>query len=149
MFPSPPWRARERETRLAHARSIVDEVVSRARRSKIRSPIMLSLESADLTDEQISAEILGLLIAGHHTTGATISWIAQHLALDPTISDMIALEADAMLDALEAGDAGALRRAPLSLAFVREILRLYPAGWWTSREVMGKVTIGGKTFRAG
>ena len=149
ILPQLPRKARERAARLAQARQIVDLVVARARGNKDKSDIIVALEAAGLSDEQISAEILGLLIAGHHTTGATIAWLIYHLAIDPAIADMIALEADATLPGVEAGDATALRHAPLSLAYVREILRLYPAGWWTSREVLKPTEIGGKQFRAG
>ena len=149
ILPQAPWKAREREGRLNHAREIVDMVVARARTNKQKSAIILALESAGLTDRQISTEILGLLIAGHHTTGATITWILYHLALDPMIAEMIALEADSALPGLELGDATALRHAPLSQTYVREILRLYPAGWWTSREVARPTTVGGKSFRTG
>ena len=149
ILPQSPRKARDRAARLAQARQIVDLVVTRARANKDKSDIIVALEAAGLSDEQISAEILGLLIAGHHTTGATIAWLLYHLALDPAIADMIALEADATLPGAEAGDATALRHAPLSLAYVREILRLYPAGWWTSREVLKPTSIGGKAFRVG
>ncbi len=149
ILPQSPWKAQERERRLKDAREIVDMVVARARTKKKKSAIILAFESAGFSDQQISAEVLGLLIAGHHTTGATITWILYHLALDPMIAEMIALEADATLPDLELGNAAALRHAPLSDAYVKEILRLYPAGWWTSREVKRATTIGGKAFRKG
>ena len=149
MLPQVPWKAKARQQRLEGAREIVDMVVARARTKKQKSGIMSAFESSGFTDQQISAEVLGLLIAGHHTTGATISWILYHLALDPMIAEMIALEADATLPDLEQNNVAALRHAPLSEAYVKEILRLYPAGWWTSREVKRATTIGGKAFRKG
>lgn len=149
ILPQMPWKSTERAQRLSHARQIVDLVVARARTHKDRSDIIQALEDAGLSDEQIGAEILGLLIAGHHTTGATISWILYHLAVDPMIAEMIALEADAALPSVEIGEVMALRHAPLSLAYVKEILRLYPAGWWTSREVRQPTVIGGKQFKTG
>ena len=54
-----------------------------------------------------------------------------------------------MLSEITAGDATALRRAPLSLNFVREVLRVYPPAFWTTREVYKPTTIGGKRFRVG
>lgn len=149
VLPRMPWTARERTRRLEHARRIVSLVVSRARAGKERSDIIAALEDAGLSEDEIGAEILGLLIAGHHTTGATIAWLLYHLAIDPMIADMIALEADTVLSTIEKGDAAALRHAPLSMAYVREILRIYPPGWWTSREVFKPTTIGPRSFREG
>lgn len=142
ILPTMPWRTRSREARLQHARDVVALVVKRARAHKNCSGLLGALEDAGLSDEAITAEIVGLLIAGHHTTGASISWLLYHMAADPAIAEVIGAEADMVLGDLENGDAGALRRAPLSLAYVKEILRLYPAGWWTSREVKTDVTLG-------
>jgi len=149
ILPQAPWKANARLRRLDGARAIVDMVVTRARTKEQKSAIISAFDSSGFTVQQISAEVLGLLIAGHHTTGATISWILYHLALDPMIAEMIALEADATLPDLEQNNVAALRHAPLSEAYVKEILRLYPAGWWTSREVQRATTIGGKAFRKG
>ncbi|MEM8626326.1 MAG: cytochrome P450, partial [Pseudomonadota bacterium] len=43
----------------------------------------------------------------------------------------------------------ALAAADLSLRFVKEILRLYPAGWWTTREVAMPTTMGERQFKRG
>ncbi len=149
LWPAMPWTSRKRTQQLDHARSIVSLVVTRARANDQRSGLLRALEEAELSDTEIDAEILGLLIAGHHTTGATMGWLFYHLAVDPSISEIIALEADTVLDDLENGDASALRRAPLSLAYVKEVLRLYPAGWWTSREVLKPLAIGNHSFKRG
>lgn len=149
VVPAWPWAAAARKRRLDEARRIVDLVVKRARRSENCSALLTALEEAGLSDEEINAEILGLLIAGHHTTGASISWLLYHMAADPAIAEMIGAEADQVLDDLEAGDGNALRKAPLSLAYVKEILRLYPAGWWTSREVKTPIVLAGEKLRRG
>lgn len=149
VLPTMPWTTRSRETRLAQAREVVDIVVRRARRHENCSGLLAALEEAGLSDEAISAEIVGLLIAGHHTTGASITWLLYHMAADPAIAEVIGAEADIVLEDIEAGDAGALRRAPLSLAYVKEVLRLYPAGWWTSREVKQPLKLGETALRTG
>lgn len=149
IVPVMPWRTKAREARIAHAREVVDLVVRRARTHKNASGLLAALEAAGLDDQLIADEIVGLLIAGHHTTGASITWLMYHMAADPAIAAIIADEADGVLDDLEAGDASALRRAPLSLAYVKEVLRLYPAGWWTSREVMKPVRLGEHDLKVG
>ena len=147
--PRTPWARKKRATRLAYAREIVSMVVRRARQNEKRSEILKGLEGAGLSDQDIETEMLGLLIAGHHTTGASFGWLIYHLVKDPEIGEMIALEADEILPAIEANEPNALKKAKLSEAYVHEILRLYPAGWWTSREILQPLEIQGKKFKAG
>lgn len=149
VWPRLPWTADARRQRLQHARDIVHSIVGRARASEHKSPLLAALEAAGLDDEEINAEILGLFIAGHHTTGSTIAWILYHMAIDPSIADTIALEADLVMSRLERNEISALKQAPLSLALVNEVLRLYPAGWWTSREFLRTTVVDGKKFKAG
>ncbi len=149
IWPRLPWKADARRQRLQHARDIVHSIVRRARASEDKSALLAALEAAGLDDEEINAEILGLFIAGHHTTGSTIAWMLYHMAIDPSIADTVALEADLLMSRLERNEITALKEAPLSLALVNEVLRLYPAGWWTSREFVRKTVIDGKRFRAG
>lgn len=139
-----------RETEQLHAaRQTIELVLRRVRASPQKSGVIRGLEAAGLDDEALAAEVLGLLIAGHHTSGATMGWLVHHLAEDPELAEMIAIEADETLDSLEGNDDARLKQATLSHAFVSEILRLYPAGWWTSREVFAPVELGGKDFAVG
>jgi cytochrome P450 len=148
-MPRLPWEARKHADRLSYARFVIVQVVKRVRSSEKRSGVIRGLEEAGLNDEDISAEVLGLLIAGHHTTGATMGWLLHHLAVDPEIAEMIGIEADQAMQKLEENDVTALKQAPLSEAYISEILRLYPAGWWTSREVFEPIEINGQKFRVG
>lgn len=148
-LPRWPKEMRREVERLEHAAKVIALVVGRARANENRSGVIRGLEDSGLDDQSIISEILGLLIAGHHTTGATMGWIIHHMAEDPEIAEMIALEADEILPALERNDATSLKDAPLSHAFISEILRLYPAGWWTSREIYRPVEIGNKRFGVG
>lgn len=149
IWPRLPWKAQARRQRLEHAREIVNSIVTRARASQHKSGLLSALEAAGLSDEEINAEILGLFIAGHHTTGSTIAWILYHLSIDPSVADTIALEADLVMSSLERNEIAALKQAPLSLAVVNEVLRLYPAGWWTSREFRRPTVVDGKKFKTG
>lgn len=149
LMPRWPGGDKRRCERIDYARKVVSLVVKRVRTKESRSEIIKGLEQSGLSDQQIDDEILGLLIAGHHTTAASFGWMLYYLATDPELAEMIALEADAVLPAIEDNDQKALGSASLSQTFVKEILRLYPAGWWTSREAFAPVTIGGQKFQAG
>lgn len=148
-MPRWPGELRRETQHLDHARLAIATVVKRVRASEGKSAVIRALEEAGMTDEEIADECVGMLIAGHHTTGATMGWLIHHMAEDPEIAEMIALEADEVLSTLERNDATRLKNAPLSDAFVREILRLYPAGWWTSREVYKPVEVEGRRFQTG
>lgn len=144
-----PWKAKARKARIDHAKSIIALVLDNVRRKGKRGPLLESMEAAGLDETEIVSEFLGLFIAGHHTTGATIGWMLYHLARDPQIGEMIALEADAALSRIEEGAIDALKKAPLSEAFAQEVMRLYPGGWWTSREALTEVEIAGRRFKRG
>lgn len=149
ILPLTPWAAKERNERLAHAWNVLTMVVDRARKHENKSGILAALEAAGLTDEEIKCELLGLLIGSHHTTAAAVGWVMYHLAEDQAIADIVAAEADEVLADLEAGDTLALRRAPLSLAFVKEVLRLYPSAHWIAREVHRNCRIENAVFKKG
>jgi cytochrome P450 len=144
-----PGQMRRETQKLDDARETIEFVIRRVRASEHKSDVIKGLEAAGLDDEALAAEVLGLLIAGHHTTGATMGWLIHHLADDPALAEMIAIEADEVLGSLEENDDARLKQAQLSHAFVSEILRLYPAGWWTSREVFKPLEIAGKKFAVG
>lgn len=144
-----PWKAKARAARIDHAKRIVAFILNEVRRKGEPGPLLTSMEDAGLDETEIVSEFLGLFIAGHHTTGATIGWMLYHLAKDPHIGEMIALEADEILTRIEEGEIDALKKAKLSEAFAQEVMRLYPGGWWTSREVLKQVEIAGRQFRPG
>lgn len=149
VFANLPWKAKAKATRIREARDIVAMITAKARKTASPSSLLASMEAGGLSDEEIVSELLGLFIAGHHTTGATIGWMAYHLACDHEIGEMLALEADGVLGQLEQGNVGALKDAPLSEAFAKEVMRLYPGGWWTSREALVDLEIEGRRFRKG
>jgi len=148
-LPRWPGELRRETQLLEEARETIKFVIRRVRASEHKSDVVRGLEAAGLDDEALAAEVLGLLIAGHHTTGATMGWLIHHLAEDPELAEMIAIEADEVLGGLEENDDARLKQAQLSHTFVSEILRLYPAGWWTSREMFKPVEIDGKKFTVG
>src|SRR5260221_10256913 len=111
--------------------------------------MLRDLEALGLNDRELRDEILTLLLAGHHTTGSTAASLLYHMPAQPPVMDAIADEAAECL-----GDDGELRaeavkRADVSATLVKEVCRLYPSAWWTSREVMAPVTTGGRDLKVG
>ena len=138
-----------RKKRRSFAKLAMSTVVDRLRDKARTSSALRDFEVLGLSDDDLRDEILTLLLAGHHTTGAAAAWVLYHMAADPALMDAIAEEADDCLD--EGGElrADAVRHAELSATLVREVCRLYPGAWWFSREVAQPVTISGHDLKPG
>ncbi len=141
VLPLPPWKARARWRKRELARRMIDAVVTRVRARAASSTAVGALINLGLTDVEIRDEIVTMLLAGHHTTGSAAAWILYYLGTVPGLAEELAAEAEASSD-----DAGELRpeilpRAAKSLAFVREVLRLYPSAHWFSRDVKTDFTV--------
>lgn len=149
IVPLSPWARYARNRKRAFARKAMSLIVRRVRSHAHDASVLRALESAGLNDEDLSNEILTLLITGHHTTGASATWLLYHLATEPGLADAIAAEAATVSDWNGEIRPDRLKNAPLSLALVREVLRLYPSGWWFSREVRKTIEIGGRKLKRG
>lgn len=149
MLPLWPWESLRRKKARAAGREVLLGIVSRLRRRAAATSAMRALDEIGLTDAELADEVLTLLLAGHHTTGSNFSWILHRLAHDPDLTAAIRHEAGAVAN--EVGDltAESLKHAPLSLAFCKEVLRLYPSSWWFARETQVDLTIGGRDLPKG
>lgn len=105
-------------------------------------------DGSALSDEDISAEALTILLAGHDTTAHTLTWAVYLLSQRPEIQDAIAAEVRAVAGdrALVAAD---LPRLSLVDRVVRETLRLYPPAWWADRAPTSAVELAGYDVPAG
>jgi cytochrome P450 family 135 len=89
-----------------------------------------------LTDAELRDELMTMLVAGHETTAAALSWAFERLARHPEVTDRIAdpaADGDPYLDAVIRE---VLRQRPLVPALVRKLVEPaalggygFPAGW--------------------
>ncbi|MBM6594589.1 cytochrome P450 [Microvirga pudoricolor] len=149
VVPLSPWAAYARNQRRAFARKAMNVVVQRVRAHAHDTSILRALETLGLSDEELSSEVLTMLLTGHHTTGSAAAWLLYHMATEPGLADAVAAEASSVTDWNGEIQADRLKNAPLSLALVREILRLYPSAWWFSREVKRPLEFGGRKLKRG
>lgn len=149
IFPRMPIRYFRDRLELKRSREIMSVVVDRVRSRATSTSLLRSLESLNLTADELRDEILLLLLAGHHTTGNAAAWVLYFLATEPGLADKIRNEAQTL--ATESGEVDPLRlpRAEFSLCLARETLRLYPPFYWFSREVKRPVELGGRMLRKG
>lgn len=136
--------------------AVVDRMIQARRTGGDRGDILSMLvfakdtegNGAAMSDEHIHDEAVGLLIAGHETTGGTLSWAWWLLAQHPEIAAKLRQE---VLDAVgdrqpEVADLPKLKYAEGVFA---ETLRLYPSAMALVRQAKTPVVMAGYTIPAG
>jgi len=128
---------------------LVAELIERRRREPEEHFDFLSMlmatrdrDSGDaMSDKELIDEVLTLIVAGHETTAAALTWTWYLISQHPAAAAQLQSEADAT-----AGDTLALDAAE-SLTFthqvVQEALRLYPPGWLITRRTLEADELGG------
>ncbi len=149
ILPMSPWARAARDRKRRFARETMSMIVKRVRSHAHDASVLRALESAGLSDQELSDEVLTLLITGHHTTGSSAAWIMYHLATEPGLADAVAEEAALVSDWSGEIKPERLKNAPVSLALVREVLRLYPSAWWFSRETKKTMEFAGRKLKRG
>jgi cytochrome P450 len=99
-------------------------------------------------EKQIRDEVMTLLLAGHETTAATLTWTWYLLSQHPEVERRLQSEVDEVLG----GGRPTLADVP-RLVYTRmvvdEVLRLYPPVWLLPRKAVGDDRLGGYLIPAG
>jgi cytochrome P450 len=148
-LPRSPWQKRKDERTRSEALKSIAFIISKVRASANESSVLKALEGLGLDEEEIRDEIATMIIAGYHTTGAAISWLLYYLSHEKGAVEAIRAEYGRISDGTEEPDPRKLATATASLNFVKEVLRLYPSAWWTTREFKTTAEIGGITVKRG
>ncbi len=149
VLPLTPWAARKRRRMRERSREAMQAIVARVKNRVSDTSAMRVLTGLQLSDEALSDEIITLLVAGHHTTGSCLAWTLYHLANEPDLAEAIQAEGARVSNGDGELDAASLKSAEVSLAFTKEILRLYPAAWWFARDVRKDASVEGVDLKAG
>jgi cytochrome P450 len=101
-----------------------------------------------MTERQLRDELVTLLLAGHETTGAALTWAGWLLACYPEIQERLAASVGEVLGPRPATfhDLPVLRF--VEMAF-KEAMRLHPPVYFFSREVADPVEVAGYLMRPG
>jgi cytochrome P450 len=105
-------------------------------------------DGSALSDDDICAETLTMLFAGHDTTAHTMTWAWYLLTQNPSVLDALTEEVRSAIGEREVSFDD-LPRLPLSDRVVRETLRLYPPAWYADRVSMQDTELGGFRIPAG
>ncbi len=134
---------------------LVAELIDRRRREPEERYDFLSMLMASrdrdtggaMSDKELIDEVLTLIVAGHETTAAALTWTWYLVSQHPEAQAELQAEADRT----DAGQALRLDAAE-SLAFthqvVQEALRLYPPGWLITRRTIEPDELGGYPIAA-
>jgi long-chain acyl-CoA synthetase len=101
-----------------------------------------------LNPEQLLDEIMMLLVMGHMTTAAAITWVLVLLARHPPVEERVRAELAAVVGERPAGFAD-VQRLVYTRMVIEETLRLYPPSWSFSRQALADDEIGGYRIPAG
>ena len=129
---------------------LVQELISRRRQTSEEHFDFLSMLMATrdretdqpMSDKELIDEVLTLIVAGHETTAAALTWTWYLVSQHPETQAQLQAEADRA-----GGDQTLGLDAAESLAFthqvVQEALRLYPPGWLITRRSLEADELGG------
>jgi len=158
ILPTAAWAPTPLNLRLRSTRHRLDvisaELIAQRRARGRLSPagshgddLLGLLLDSDLTDSEISDELVTMVIAGHETVAAALAWTLMLLAEHQPAQDRVRAEL--------AGHPGPVpmlghkNRLPWTRAVVDEALRLFPPAWAISRRSQQADVIGGHAVPAG
>ena len=122
------------------------ELIARRRGAGAAGDDLLSvlIRHPELDDDDIRDQLLTMLIAGHDTSTAQLSWVLYLLGSHPDVMRKLTAEIDSALDAAgPAPSAEKLRSLKYLDAVLKETLRLYPPIHVGNRRAAADVDLGG------
>jgi len=140
---------------IARLNRLVLEIVARRRaeggdRGDLLSMLLATRDEdgSALTDDDICAEALTLLVAGHDTTANTLTWAWHLLTQNPEVQEALYQEVQRVVGerALTPED---LPKLPLVEQVIHETLRLYPVIWIGDRVPQQDIELGGYAIPKG
>lgn len=160
IFVPPAWLPTRTNKRAAQSLDTINQTVLgfiRERRAggedkgDLLSMLLLARDDdgkGGMTDKQARDEAFTLFVAGHETTANTLTWAWWLLSQHPEMRERFHRELDTVL-AGRAPTAQDLTNLPYLDQIVKETLRVRPPVWFTSRESIEAVEIGGALLKKG
>jgi cytochrome P450 len=95
-----------------------------------------------MADKELIDEVLTLIVAGHETTAAALTWTWYLVSGHPEVAERLRAEAD-QTSADEVLGLGAAEAMSYTHQVLQESLRLYPPGWLITRRSIDADELGG------
>ena len=158
ILPTAEWAPTRTNLRLRSARRRLDTVTAQLmaeRRARPPAPgavphgddLLGLLLDSGLTDREVRDELVTMVIAGHETVAASLTWTLMLLAEDREAQERVRDELAALpgpVSLLDHRD-----RIPWTRAVIDEALRLFPPAWVISRRSDRDDVLGGVEVPAG
>jgi cytochrome P450 len=96
-----------------------------------------------MDERQLRDELMTLFMAGHETTANALSWTVYLLSQDDGVQQKLHAEITAVLAGRPSLGPADMGRLPYARNVLLEGLRLYPPGWFTGRNALTDVPLGG------
>jgi cytochrome P450 len=109
--------------------------------------IMASIENENISLQDISDEVITMLLAGHETTANTLSWCIAHMTQDKDYWDLL-MEESGKID-YEGSLVHCIKDWDVSKFAINEALRLYPPVWFSPRKAIVDTIVGDFLIKAG
>ncbi len=100
------------------------------------------------SDDELRAELGGIIFAGHETTASALSWTFHLLAQNPAAEAQLHAEVDRVLQG-RAPTLADLPQLQYTSQVFQEALRIYPPAWITSRQALNADQFGDYGLPAG
>lgn len=140
---------------IATIRQIVNNIIQERRRQDTDTGDCLSLlltahdEETDyqMSDSQVSDQIVTLMLAGHETTAKALSWTLYLMSQYPEVETKLYAEVAQVLNGRTATFED-LPNLPYTWMVIQEAMRIYTPIWLVSRIAIQDDTMGGYTIPA-
>jgi cytochrome P450 len=134
---------------------LVAELINRRRRQPSEHFDFLSMlmatrdrdTGAAMSDKELIDEVLTLIVAGHETTAAALTWTWYLISQHPATAEGLRAEADRTGSAETLG-LDAAEGLQFTHQVLQEALRLYPPGWLITRRTLEADELGGYPIAA-
>lgn len=100
------------------------------------------------TDEQIHAQALTFLLAGHETTALLLAWCWDMLAHHPRVQEKLQAEVDYVIGN-RFPTTEDIKKLEYTRMVIKETLRMRPPAWAIGRQALNDCEIGGQEIKAG
>jgi cytochrome P450 len=145
----PSWLPTFANRRLAQSLAELDMAVDRVIASRRTRPLgddalsllLVARDEGLASDTEVRDEVVTMIVAGHETVAATLTWSWLLLAQHPDVEARLHAEVDAL--PRPPWTASVTERLPYTRAVIEECLRLYPPAWVITRRSLAHDVLGG------
>lgn len=102
-------------------------------------------EVRDIPADMMHHEVVTLMMAGHETTALALIWTWMLLAQHPDVEEKLCQDIQSVLQG-RSPTADDVAQFKYATWVIKELMRLYPPAWGTSRQVVETLQLGDYTL---